>query len=156
MLTDEPDTLAPGLDPPVLDPVLGPPGPPLSAGGIPAPDPDVVDNARHRLASRFAVSSGRYPSQLLAGPADDVRAVGAVIGAVRSDAGRPADALDVGAGLAVLCNLRHCLDELEADLLDGAQQVGLSWDVVAAILGIPVSQAQGRHRTLRVRRDARQ
>ena len=45
------------------------------------------------------------------------------------------------------------LDRLVADLLDGAQQVGLGWDVIAAILGIPAIQAQERHTVLRARPD---
>jgi hypothetical protein len=145
MLGDEPGTLAPVLDPAALRP---------APAEVCVPDPDVLDNARQRLASHYATSGGRYSRQLLTVPADDIRAVGAVISAVRSGAERPADALDVGAGLAVLSHLRHCLDELETDLLDGAQQVGLSWDVIAAILGIPVIQAQSRHRSLRARLDA--
>lgn len=127
---------------------------PSVLGEIPAPDPDVVDNARQRLASRFAVAGGHYPTELLVGPADDVRAVSAVINAARSHAERTADALDVGAGIAVLCNLRHCLDRFEADLLDAAERAGLSWDVIAAVIGIPAVQAQSRHRALRARRDA--
>jgi hypothetical protein len=145
VLEDEPDTFAPARDPAALPSVLG---------EIPAQDPDVVDNARHRLASRYAVSGRHYPRELLAGPADDVPAVSAVINAVRSGAEHPADALDVGAGLAILCNLRHYLDRLEADLLDAALRVKLDWDVIAAITGIPAVQAQSRHLALRARRDA--
>jgi hypothetical protein len=65
-----------------------------------------------------------------------------------------ADALDVGAALAILRNLRHYLDRLEADLLDAAVRVSLDWDLIAAITGIPSSEAQSRHRVLRARRDA--
>lgn len=121
--------------------------------GIPAPDPDVVDNARSRLASHYPVSGAQRPGETPARPVDDIRAVSAVINAARSGAGRPADALDVGAGLVVLCNLRFYLDGLEADLLDAAQQVDLSWDVIAAIIGIPAEKAQDRHGALRARRD---
>lgn len=122
-------------------------------GEIAAPDPDVVDNARFRLASRFPASSPADLGQLPVRPMDDVRAVNSVIEAVRSGAERPADALDVGAGLVMLGNLRLYLDRIEADLLDAAQQVDLSWDVIAAIIGIPAEEAQNRHRALRARRD---
>ena len=55
----------------------------------------------------------------------------------------------------MLCNLRLYLDRLETDLLDTAQQVDLSWDVIAAIIGIPAKEAQRRHSALRARRDPR-
>ncbi len=53
----------------------------------------------------------------------------------------------------MLGNLRLYLDRLEADLLDGAQQVGLGWDVIAAILGIPAREVRERHTVLRARPD---
>jgi hypothetical protein len=118
---------------------------------IPAPDPDVVDNARSRLASRHVVSGGDHAGEMPARPMDDVQAINAVIDAARGGAGRPADALDVGAALVMLCNLRLYLDQLETDLLDGAQQVDLTWDVIAAIIGIPAEDAQRRHTALRAR-----
>jgi hypothetical protein len=77
-----------------------------------------------------------------------------VIDAVRS-AAEPTHALDVGAGLVLVCNLRLYLDRLEADLLDVAQQVDLSWDLIAAIIGIPVKEAQIRHRALHARPEPR-
>jgi hypothetical protein len=118
---------------------------------IPAPDPDVVDNARSRLASRYLVSGGHHAGEVPARPTDDVQAINSVIEAVRGEAGRPADALDVGAALVMLCNLRLYLDQLETTLLDGAQQVDLSWDVIAAIIGIPAEEAQRRHAAMRAR-----
>jgi hypothetical protein len=118
---------------------------------IPAPDPDVVDNARSRLASRYLVSGGDHAGEMPARPMDDVHAINSVIDAARGEAGRRADALDVGAALVMLCNLRLYLDQLETDLLDGAQQVDLTWDVIAAIIGIPAEEAQRRHTALRAR-----
>ena len=53
----------------------------------------------------------------------------------------------------MLGNLRLYLDRLEGDLLDGAQQVGMGWDVIAAILGIPASEARERRTALRARPD---
>ena len=133
---------------PSLEPVRHAPVPDEPAG----PDPGVVESARYRLAGQLA-SAGRYPGQLPAHLIDDLRAVTSVLDAPRDSAGRPADALDIGAGLVLLGNLRLYLDRLEADLLDGAQQVGLGWDVIAAILGFPASQAQARHTVLRARPD---
>jgi hypothetical protein len=118
-----------------------------------APDPLVLHSARLRLASHFAASVAHYPEATSHHPMDDVGAVSAVIEAARNGADRPADPLDVGAALVVLGNMRLYLDRLEADLLDGAQQVGLGWDVVAAIIGIPASAAQHRHSVLRARRE---
>jgi hypothetical protein len=127
--------------------------------GTAAPDPDVVDNARFRLASHYPASSppnrpgdlGQIPAR----PMDDVRAINSVISAARGAEDRPADAIDVGAGLVMLGNLRLYLDRLEADLLDAAQQVDLGWDAIAAIIGIPAEAAQNRHAALRARPDPR-
>jgi hypothetical protein len=119
----------------------------------PAPDPAVVESARHRLAAQLATAAGRQRGELPAHLIDDLQAVTSVLDAAREGADPPADALDVGAGLVVLGNLRLHLDQLEADLLDGAQRVGLGWDVIAAILGIPAQEAQDRHLTLRARPD---
>jgi hypothetical protein len=123
---------------------------------VPAPEPDVVDNARCRLASRYPASGAHYGGETPAHRMDDVRAVSAVIDAVRGAEEPPAHALDVGAGLVLVCNLRLYLDRLEADLLDAAQQVDLSWDLIAAIIGIPVKEAQIRHRALRARPEPHQ
>jgi hypothetical protein len=122
--------------------------------GTTVPDPDVVDNARSRLASRYPASDAADLGQIPARPMDDAWAVHSVIAAARSGAERPADALDVGAGLVMLGNLRHYLDRLEADLLDAAEHVDLNWDVIAAIIGIPAEEAQNRHSALRARRQA--
>lgn len=119
---------------------------------IPAPDPDVVDSARLRLAARRALSLARDPDGVAAQAIDDLRAVGAVLH--EAAAAPPADAIDVGAGLVVLSELRLHLDRLETGLLDLAQQVDLGWDVIAAILGIPAERARHRHARLRARREA--
>jgi hypothetical protein len=137
-----------------LDSAGSPPIPPGSAsypGVLPAPDPGVADSARLRLAARVltaGVPAGGMPGR----PAEDIQAINAVIDAARGDAERPADALDIGAALVVLCDLRLYLDGLEADLLDAAQPAGLGWDVIAAVIGIPADEAQRRHQALRARR----
>jgi hypothetical protein len=122
---------------------------------FPAPDPAVVDSARNRLAARLLTAGGPYPGELPGHLVDDLRTVTSVAGAAREGAEFPADALDVGAALVVLGNLRLHLDRLEANLLNGAQQVGLSWDVIAAVLGIPASDARDRLAILRARPDPR-
>jgi hypothetical protein len=126
-------------------------------GMLPVPDPAVVDSARLRVAAHRMLSAAQPAPEVPVreGPvrqAEDIRAIQAVIDSVGVDAVRPASVLDVGAALAVLCDLRLYLDGLEADLLDAAQQVDLGWDVIAAIIGIPAAEAERRHRALRVRR----
>jgi hypothetical protein len=128
-----------------------PEGPASQPGVLPAPDPSVADSARLRLAAHRALSTGPPAERALA-PAEDIQAINAVIDAARGDAERPADALDIGAALVVLCDLRLYLDGLEADLLDAAQPAGLGWDVIAAVIGIPADEAQRRHQALRARR----
>jgi hypothetical protein len=119
---------------------------------LPAPDPSVADSARLRLAAYRVLSAGRPAERASARPAEDIQAINAVIDAARADAERPANALDIGAALVVLCDLRLYLDGLEADLLDAAQPAELGWDVIAAIIGIPADEAQRRHQALRARR----
>ena len=125
-------------------------------GSLPPSDPVVVDSARLRLAALRAQAAAQPAGQLgetaSAGLIDDIRAIGAVLASARSDFGVPADALDVGAALVVLGDLRTHIDQLEAGLLDAAERVGLNWDVIAAIIGIPADEAQRRHRRLRGRR----
>jgi hypothetical protein len=118
-------------------------------GVLPVPDPAVVDSARFRIAAHRVLNAGQPIRQGPVRQAEDIRAIQAVIDSVGDDAVRPADVLDVGAALVVLCDLRLYLDGLEADLLDAAQRMDLSWDVVAAIIGIPADEAQRRHRALR-------
>src|ERR1700733_1153412 len=117
-------------------------------GMLPVPDPAVVDSARLRITAHRVLSAGLPARQGPVRQAEDIRAIQAVLDSVGDDV-RPADVLDVGAALAVLCDLRVYLDGLEADLLDAAQQVDLGWDVVAAIIGIPADEAERRHRALR-------
>jgi hypothetical protein len=128
-----------------------PPGPASHPGVLPAPDPSVADSARLRLAAHWVLSTGP-PAERASAPAEDIQAINAVIDAARGDAERPADALDIGAALVVLCDLRLYLDGLEADLLDAAQPAGLGWDVIAAVIGIPADEARRRHQALRARR----
>lgn len=135
------------------DPSLYPARHSAARDELPAPDPGVVDSARHRLAAQLATAAGQYAGVVPGYLIDDLRTVNAVIDAARDGAEPSADALDVGAGLVVLANLRLYLDQLETDLLNGAQRVGLGWDVIAAILGIPASAAQERHEVLRARPD---
>jgi hypothetical protein len=112
------------------------------------PDRDVLDGARFRLAFHEAVAATSPQAERSAA---DLRSVHAVLGTVRVDPEQAADPLDVGAGLVLLTNLRLYLDQLEAGLLDTAQQAGLSWDLIAAILGIPAAEARERRHALRAR-----
>ena len=127
-------------------PVVTPALPPPSRADI--PDRDVLDSARFRLAFHEAVIPATPQADRSTA---DLRAVHAVLGAVRADPQQTADPLDVGAGLVLLTNLRLHLDHLEAGLLGTAQQAGLSWDLIAAILGIPAADARERLYALRAR-----
>ena len=115
-----------------------------------APDREVLDSARSRLDSQRAAAG---PGPLLRRSLEDIRAVDAVIQAVRHGAPRSPDLLDAGAALVLLCNLRLYLDRLEADLLDTARQLEMSWDLIAAIMGMPAAAAGDRRQALRSRPD---
>jgi hypothetical protein len=138
---------------PVVTPELLQPRPP-STPDLPqpsaaeTPDRDVLDSARFRLAFHEAVAATTPQAERSTA---DLRAVHAVLGTVRADPPQAADPLDVGAGLVLLTNLRLHLDHLEAGLLGTAQQAGLSWDLIAAILGIPAAEACDRLHALRAR-----
>ena len=119
------------------------PGP----GPLPAPDRDVLDSARARLAGaghRPAAAQPGPAARHLPRPLDDLRAASAVAQQTGSPGQPPAESLDVGAALVLLSNVRLYLDRLEASLLDLAQQADMSWDLIAAILGIPAAEAKDR------------
>ena len=134
----------PGAQAPNPAEAIRTPADPAEAARMPADSADAVQTP--------AGTAEAWPP---ADPADDVRAVIAVTEAASGRTANPADALDVGAGLVLLCQLRLSLDQLEADLLDTAESAGLNWDVIAAIMAIPVAAAQHRHAALRTRRDLR-
>ena len=121
-------------------------------GPLAAPDREVLDSARSRLDSRRAATG---PGPLLRRSLEDIRAVDAVIQAVRHGAPRSPDLLDAGAALVLLCNLRLYLDRLEADLLEVARHLEMSWDLIAAITGMPAAVAGDRRLALRSRPDPR-
>ena len=133
-------------EPPRPSPVVTPRLPQTSPAET--PDRDVLDSARFRLAFHEAVVATTPQAERSTA---DLRAVHAVLGTVQADPSQAADPLDVGAGLVLLTNLRLHLDHLEAGLLDTAQQAGLSWDLIAAILGIPAAAACDRLYALRAR-----
>ena len=125
------------------------PGLPLALPGpLPAPDRDVLDSARARLAAAGNRPGPRLSrdrrARHLPRPLDDLRAASAVAQQAGSPGLAPAEPLDVGAALVLLSNVRLYLDRLEASLLDLAQQADMSWDLIAAILGIPAAEAMDR------------
>ena len=141
MLAHEPDE---GL--------AGPDGqPPAGRSWAASPDREVLDTARFRLSTRDGGpgrrSVARRARWRTSGPWPAVRL------AARYGAQPPAGPLDLGAGLVMLGNLRLYLDALEADLLDAATHLGMSWDLIAAIIGIPADDARHRLRELRARPD---
>jgi hypothetical protein len=125
----------------------GPPGrPPAGSSWAASPDHEVLETARFRLSTR---NEGPNADPSLWRALDDLRAVAAVRLAARYGAQPPAGPLDLGAGLVMLSNLRLYLDALEADLLDAATHLGMSWDLIAAIIGLPADDARHRLRQLR-------
>jgi hypothetical protein len=85
----------------------------------------------------------------------DIQSVAGVRLDARYGGQPPPGPLDLGASLVLLGNLRLYLDSVEADLLDAAADLGMSWDLIAAILGIPADDARRRLRDLRGRPDPR-
>ena len=104
----------------------------------------MLDTARFRLSTR---NEGLVADPSLSRALDDLRAVAAVRLAARYRAPLSPGPLDLGASLVMLGNLRLYLDALEADLLDAATHLGLSWDLIAAIIGLPADDARHRLRS---------
>lgn len=120
---------------------------PRTLGPLPAPDRDVLDSARSRLAAagnRPAAAQPGPAARHLPRPLDDLRAASAVAQRTGSPGQPTAEPFDVGAALVLLSNVRLYLDRVEASLLGLAQQADMSWDLIAAILGIPAAGAQDR------------
>jgi len=116
----------------------------------PSPDREVLDAARFRLSTRDG-SLAIDPA--LARALEDVQSVAGVRLAARYGTQPPPGPLDLGASLVMLGNLRLYLDSVEADLLDAAVDLGMSWDLIAAILGVPADDARRRLRELRTHPD---
>jgi hypothetical protein len=136
------------------------PGLPRHPGPLPAPDRDVLDSARARLAparhrrparGRAAADQPEPAARHLPRPLDDLRSASAVAQQAGSPGQQPAESLDVGAALVLLSNVRLYLDRLEASLLELAQQAEMSWDLIAAIIGIPAADARDRLTALHAR-----
>jgi hypothetical protein len=126
--------------------IPGQPAEPARAAPGP-PGQRVLAAARLRLASRYRVSDVQTPRELRARLVRDARAVSAVID--EAAGGQGADPLDVADALVLIRSLRSYLDELEAGLLDGAEQAGLSLARAAACLGLTVSEVHYRRSVLR-------
>lgn len=134
--------------------------PPLLPRPLPAPDRDVLDSARARLAPARPWPAGQVQAAAgqpmpaarhLPRPLDDLRAASAVAQRPGAPGQPPAEPLDVGAALVLLSNARLYFDRLEASLLELAQQAGMSWDLIAAIIGVPAAEAKDRLTALRSR-----
>ena len=128
-----------------------PPGPsPAETRSGPSPDREVLDAARFRLSTR---DGSPVTDPALVRALEDVQSVADVRLAARYGAQPPPGPLDLGASLVMVGNLRLYLDSVEADLLDAAADLGMSWDLIAAILGIPADGARRRLRELRAHPD---
>jgi hypothetical protein len=128
-----------------------PAGPaPAGTRSGPSPDREVLDAARFRLSSR---DESPVTDPALVRALEDIQSVADVRLAARYGGQPPPGPLDLGASLVMLGNLRFYLDSVEADLLDAATDLGMSWDLIAAIIGIPADDARRRLRELRARPD---
>lgn len=112
----------------------------------------MLDAARFRLSPRDATP---VTDPSLVRTLGDIRAVARVRRAAWYGAELPPGPVDLGASLVLLGNLRLHLDALEADLLDAAERLGVSWDLIAAITGLPADDARRRLAELRARPDPR-
>ncbi|QXJ21850.1 hypothetical protein AGRA3207_002752 [Actinomadura graeca] len=138
---------------------------------LPLPDPDLVRAARRHLTSRYASGVEAVLWEMHKHPMHDLDAVGRVLesetgpsatdddgtasddgaGDTAGDEGTrrpagPASAMDVGAAFMVLLAARQDTDRLEAALFGRALHLGLGYEQIAAVLGLPDARtARRRH-----------
>lgn len=101
----------------------------------PAPTPDTVTASRRHLTTGYASGVDRLLWDMDKRPMPDLDAVRAVVAASQAD--KPVDALDIGAAVILLLEMRLELDCLEADVLDAALDSGLGFESLAAVLELP-------------------
>jgi hypothetical protein len=114
---------------------------------LPAPASDALRAARTWLTARYATGVDRVLWETSERPMDDALAIRTVIGTASE--GSRADALDVGAALITLCELRQGVDRLEGDLLEAARQAGMDWAAIGAVMGISAAEAEQRYLAVR-------
>src|SRR5215472_14691485 len=118
----------------------------------PAPPPETVTASRRHLTIRYALGVDRLLWETEKRTMPDLDAARAVVSA--SAETTPADAPDIAAALVTIQAMRLELDALEADVLDAAQQAGISADTLAAALDLPdAASVAARHKMLISRRN---
>lgn len=124
--------------------------------GLPAPAPRAVQQARAFLTPRHATGVDAFLWQSRGRPMPDRDAIGAVLDAgdrAQHGNGDSPEPVEVAAALLVLGAVRLNLDQTEARLLNTAQAAGLSFEQIAAVLGLGVEEAEERYRQLKPRLD---
>ncbi|MEV4003605.1 hypothetical protein [Actinomadura sp. NPDC049753] len=124
--------------------------------GLPAPAPRAVQQARAFLTPRHATGVDEFLWQSRGRPMPDRDAIGAVLDAgdrAQHGNGDSPEPVEVAAALLVLGAVRLNLDQTEARLLSIAQAAGLSFEQIAAVLGLGVEEAEERYRQLKPRLD---
>ncbi|MGI5417477.1 hypothetical protein [Actinomadura luteofluorescens] len=124
--------------------------------GLPAPAPRTVQQARAFLTPRHATGVDEFLWQSRERPMPDRDAIGAVLDAGdRSQHGNGdgPGPVEVAAALLVLGAVRLNLDQTEARLLNTARAAGLSFEQIAAVLGLGVEETEERYRQLKPRLD---
>jgi hypothetical protein len=129
--------------------------PAVMSVGLPAPEPQSVQQARAYLTSRHATGVDEVLWETRKRPMPDRDAIDAVItaGDQPQDGGEHAEPGDIAAALVVLSAVRLNLDQTEARLLKTAQASGMGLEQIAALLHLSVGEVQERHRQLKPRLD---
>ncbi|GGU92485.1 hypothetical protein GCM10010182_04700 [Actinomadura cremea] len=124
--------------------------------GLPAPTPQTVQQARDYLTPRHATGVDGFLWESRRRPMPDRDAIDAVITAgdrARRGSGDGPEPVEVAAALLVLRAVHLLLDQTEARLLDTAQDSGMGFEQIAAILDLSVEDAEERYRQLKPRLD---
>ncbi|MDL4815263.1 hypothetical protein [Actinomadura opuntiae] len=133
------------------------PRPPVVVSvGLPAPAPQIVQQARAYLTPRHATGVDGLLWQSRERPMPDRDAIDAVITAgerARHGTGDSPEPVEVAAALLVLSAVRLALDQTEARLLNTARAAGMGFEQIAAVLDLSVEEAEERHRQLEPRLD---
>jgi hypothetical protein len=115
-----------------------------------------VQEARAHLTARHATGVDAVLWEARQRPMPDLDAIAAVTTtAARAQRGTGAhpEPMDVAAALVLLTSVHLNLDRIEALLLNTAQDAGMSFEQIAAILDLSVEEAEERHRYLKLRLD---
>jgi hypothetical protein len=118
----------------------------------PGPDPAMVRAARAYLTSRYAHGVEQLLWEDDAYPMSDLDAINAVRAAAA--AAQTLEGPDLAAALVLVQAARLTLDQLEARVLQAAEDAAMSWETIASVLDLPSAALAEEHFRHMVKRES--